>query len=404
MNIDEIVCALRDIAGIWIRTVRLVTVQLMLGPSVPVDAQDVTFMDDGAFVVERICSGAGSEGAKNQCRGDESFPHGFSSARMCLQPAYQSSHLFRTFGYFGIRYAGFPRGVVFHEVLSMRTVVAVLVLIGSGALPVAAQTANPSDDNQTPVATQASIADAAQVSTGDLKKDPAPEHAHTGWATLLKDTGRDFVAFPKRRSTWTLLGLGAAAALATHPADTYVETHIVGNGTADRFFTLGKFAGSAYLQIGSGVGLWAVGRYVIAPATDESKTNKFSEIGFDLMRAQMVSQVIVHGMKYSVRRDRPTGECCAFPSGHAATAFAAASVLERHLGYRASWPALAGAMYVATSRLVDNRHFLSDVMMGAGIGMASGWTVVGTHGRSEFALQPVPVQGGMMIALTRVNN
>jgi membrane-associated phospholipid phosphatase len=61
-------------------------------------------------------------------------------------------------------------------------------------------------------------------------------------------------------------------------------------------------------------------------------------------------------------------------------------------------------MYVATSRLVDNRHFLSDVMMGAGVGMASGWTVVGTHGRSEFALQPVPVQGGMMIALTRVNN
>ena len=158
------------------------------------------------------------------------------------------------------------------------------------------------------------------------------------------------------------------------------------------------------MQIGSGVGLWAVGRYVIAPATDESKTNRFSEIGFDLMRAQIVSQVVVHGMKYSIRRDRPTGECCSFPSGHAATAFAAASVLERHLGYRASWPALVGATYVATSRLVDNRHFLSDVMMGAGVGMASGWTVVGTRGRSEYALQPVPVKGGMMIAFSRVRD
>jgi membrane-associated phospholipid phosphatase len=251
----------------------------------------------------------------------------------------------------------------------------------------------------------ASSNEPGQASPSDQPtRDAVPEHAHTGWATLLKDTGRDFLAFPKRKSTWTLLGLGAAAALATHPGDSYVESHIVGNRTANRAFSVGQWAGSAYMQIGSGVGLWAVGRYVIAPATDESRTNRFSEIGFDLMRAQIVSQVVVHGMKYSIRRDRPTGECCSFPSGHAATAFAAASVLERHLGYRGSWPALVAATYVATSRLVDNRHFLSDAMMGAGVGMASGWTVVGTRGRSEYALQPVPVKGGMMIALSRVHD
>jgi membrane-associated phospholipid phosphatase len=238
--------------------------------------------------------------------------------------------------------------------------------------------------------------------TVEPKKDEAPEHAHTGWATLLKDTGRDFLAFPQRKSTWTLLGIGAAAALAAHPGDDYVSSHIVGNKSADRFFSVGKWAGSAYVEIGSGVGLWAVGRYVIGPATEESQTNKFSEIGFDLMRAQIVSQVVVHGMKYAVNRDRPTGECCSFPSGHAATAFAMASVLERHLGYRASWPALVGATYVATSRLVDNRHFLSDVLMGAGVGTAAGWTVVGTRGRHGYVMQPVPLKGGMLIAFSRV--
>jgi hypothetical protein len=238
--------------------------------------------------------------------------------------------------------------------------------------------------------------------TGEPKKDTAPEHAHTGWATLLKDTGRDFLAFPRRKSTWTLLGIGAAAALASHPGDDYVESHIVGNKSAERFFSVGKWAGSAYVQIGSGVGLWAVGRYVIGPATEESQTNKFSEIGFDLMRAQVLSQAVVQGMKYAAGRDRPTGECCSFPSGHAATAFAVASVLERHLGYRASWPALVGATYVATSRLVDDRHFLSDVLMGAGVGTAAGWTVVGTRGRSGFVMQPVPVKGGMLIAFSRV--
>jgi membrane-associated phospholipid phosphatase len=227
---------------------------------------------------------------------------------------------------------------------------------------------------------------------------------HTGWATLLKDTANDFVAFPKRRSTWVLLGIGAGAALAAHPADDHIESHIVGDKTADRVFSVGKVAGSAYVQVASGVGLWAVSRYILAPAADEPRTNRFSVIAFDLMRAQIVSQVVAHGMKATIRRDRPTGECCSFPSGHSATAFAAAAVLERHLGYRASWPALAAATYVATSRLVDNRHFLSDVMMGAAVGTASGWTVVGTHGRgSGFTLQPVPVKGGMMMVFTRVH-
>jgi membrane-associated phospholipid phosphatase len=106
-------------------------------------------------------------------------------------------------------------------------------------------------------------------------------------------------------------------------------------------------------------------------------------------------------MKRSIRRERPTGECCAFPSGHSAAAFASAAVLERHLGYRASWPAMALATYVATSRLVDNRHYLSDVMFGAAVGTAAGWTVVGRHGREQYAMTPVPVRGGLMIAVTR---
>lgn len=231
---------------------------------------------------------------------------------------------------------------------------------------------------------------------------PTPEH--TGWATLVKDTAHDFVAFPRRKSTWTLLGVGAAAALATHPADHYVERHVVGNNTAENVFKLGKWVGSAEVEVGTAVGLWAIGRYVVAPARDEPRANKVSHLGFDLIRAQILSQALVQGIKYSVRRDRPTGECCAFPSGHAATAFAVASVLERHLGYRASWPALVGATYVATSRLVDNRHFLSDVMFGAAVGMASGWTVVGRHGRESYALQPVPVRGGAMVAIVRLGN
>ena len=81
--------------------------------------------------------------------------------------------------------------------------------------------------------------------------------------------------------------------------------------------------------------------------------------------------------------------------------FRSASVLERHLGYREAWPTLLLASYVATSRLHDNVHFLSDVLFGSAIGMATGWTVVGRHGRNEYSLMPVPVRGGVALAFTR---
>jgi hypothetical protein len=262
---------------------------------------------------------------------------------------------------------------------------------------------------QTPASSQS--ADSAEAPESSLVPElsrtavaqdaPNPLPEHTGWATLIKDTGRDFAYFPRRKSTWVLLAGGAIAALAVHPADDYVQSHIVGNDGAEKFFKPGKIIGGAAFQTGAAVGLWAVGRYIL-PMEGESRTNKVSHLGFDLLRAQIVSQALVHAMKIAGQRDRPDGECCAFPSGHAASAFAAASVLERHFGYRASWPALLAASYVGASRLVENRHWLSDVVFGAALGEAVGWTVVGRHGRSGYTLQPVPVPGGMMVALTRV--
>jgi membrane-associated phospholipid phosphatase len=179
------------------------------------------------------------------------------------------------------------------------------------------------------------------------------------------------------------------------------ESHIVGNTTVERIFAPGKVIGSAPFQMGTALTLYVVGKHL---SKGEDRTHGLTHIGFDLLRAQIVSQTLVYSIKFSVQRDRPTGECCAFPSGHAASAFAAASVIERHFGYRGSWPALLGAGYVAVSRPVDNRHFMSDVVFGAALGEAVGWTVVGRHRTSKFAIQPVPVRGGMMVAFVRIND
>ena len=232
------------------------------------------------------------------------------------------------------------------------------------------------------------------------RQEPNPLPEHTGFGTLAKDTVSDFVAFPKRKSTWVILAGGGAAALLAHQADDYVAEHIVGNDSADKFFKVGKLVGSAGFQVGTAVGLWVVGRYVVPKNKDGSRSNKMSHLGLDLLRAQIVSQAMVYAIKYSVQRDRPTGECCAFPSGHATSAFSSAAVFERHFGERGSWWALTAASYVAASRLVDNRHFLSDVVFGAALGEAIGWTVVGRHGRDRYVLRAVPMQGGGMIAIT----
>jgi membrane-associated phospholipid phosphatase len=228
---------------------------------------------------------------------------------------------------------------------------------------------------------------------------PTPP-ARTGFKALLFETGRDFVTFPRRPSTWVILAIGGGAAALAHPADDEVNAKLVGSDAVSNFFAPGNYIGAVYTQAGAAVGLYFAGRYWLPHKEGEPKTNKVSHLGFDMLRAIIVSQALTQGIKYGVARDRPTGECCAFPSGHASATFATASVLERHLGYRGSWPMLLVATYVSTSRLHDNRHFLSDVVFGSALGMASGWTVVGRHRRDVFALTPVPTRGGITLAVS----
>jgi hypothetical protein len=243
---------------------------------------------------------------------------------------------------------------------------------------------------------QASDPNSVRLAQQPAAKPAEPEH--TGFGALVFETVRDFKTFPRRRSTWVILAIGGGAAALAHPADDEVNGRLAGSG-AGHFFAPGKYIGSVYVQAGTAVGVYVIGRYMLPHADGEPRTNKVSHLGFDLLRSLIVSQALTQGIKYAVRRDRPTGECCAFPSGHASATFATASVLERHLGYRGAWPTFAIAAYVATSRLHDDRHFLSDVLFGGALGIASGWTVVGRHGRSNYALMPVPVRGGVMVTL-----
>ena len=57
-------------------------------------------------------------------------------------------------------------------------------------------------------------------------------------------------------------------------------------------------------------------------------------------------------------------------------------------------------LYVAVSRVHDNRHYLSDVMFGSAVGIIAGRTVT-RHGRENFPIQAMAVPGGMAIVYSR---
>jgi membrane-associated phospholipid phosphatase len=126
-----------------------------------------------------------------------------------------------------------------------------------------------------------------------------------------------------------------------------------------------------------------------------------SHLGMDLLRAQMITELLVEPIKLATQRQRPDGSNDqSFPSGHAAITFAAAAVIERHLGWKRSLWAYGIASYVAASRLHDNRHYLSDLVFGATVGTIAGRTVT-QHGRDAWTLVPMGTPGGVGIGATR---
>jgi undecaprenyl-diphosphatase len=112
---------------------------------------------------------------------------------------------------------------------------------------------------------------------------------------------------------------------------------------------------------------------VALPASGNPGTRDLALVG---IVAAAVNNLCLVAAKRAVRRPRPLRTCAdgpsppdafSFPSGHAANAFAACSVMG--LGFPLLAPAFGAlAVSVAASRVVVGLHYPSDVVAGAGLG------------------------------------
>lgn len=116
------------------------------------------------------------------------------------------------------------------------------------------------------------------------------------------------------------------------------------------------------------VGLFAAGKALDDPGLTGSAA--------ELTQAVLLTDLIVAPMKHAFGRMRPDGnDASSYPSGHAAAAFAIATVLQRRLGVGAGGPAYCLAAVMGAARVDQRRHFLSDVVAGAAIGIVAARTV-----------------------------
>jgi membrane-associated phospholipid phosphatase len=104
----------------------------------------------------------------------------------------------------------------------------------------------------------------------------------------------------------------------------------------------------------------------------------------ELAESYASAMAAVYVLKPLVDRTRPYGGHQSFPSGHATSAFAGAAFLQRRYGWAFGIPAYGLASYVAYSRVETKRHYTTDVLAGAAIGIAT--NLAFTHRREHVAV------------------
>ena len=285
----------------------------------------------------------------------------------------------------GARHVGSP--------IRVATFVAAVAVITGGVAPapVIAQTVS------TPAAPWITLPDElfeapALGLESESREDGRSPGVAPSFSELFGSIGNDFKSFPTGRNImWLAIGGGLSGL--SHEADDELTASLSTSGAVNTLKP-GKYIGGTLAQMGAAFATYGIGRL--------TGSDTVAVVGADLVRAQVLTQGITQGIKFIGGRTRPDGTGRSFPSGHTASAFATSTVLQRHFGWKVGIPAYGLATYVAASRLSENRHYLSDVIFGATLGILAARQVTVDLGKTKFAVEPMVVPGGGGVSLVRI--
>jgi membrane-associated phospholipid phosphatase len=111
--------------------------------------------------------------------------------------------------------------------------------------------------------------------------------------------------------------------------------------------------------------------------------NDFQHQTINIVVANAINLSAVYALKNGIGAERPDqSDNLSFPSGHTAMAFTNASLLYYEYKDSNVWYASSGFLFATATgilRIANNKHYTSDVLAGAGIGLASGLIVSYWH-------------------------
>jgi membrane-associated phospholipid phosphatase len=124
--------------------------------------------------------------------------------------------------------------------------------------------------------------------------------------------------------------------------------------------------------------------------------NDFLNTSLLIVKSEIIDLALTYGLKYITHEQRPNNhDDLSFPSGHTSQAFVAAALINREYRYKHKWVGISAyglATSVAIFRMLNNKHWISDVLAGAGIGILSANLAYITHkwkwGRPGTCLVP----------------
>lgn len=230
----------------------------------------------------------------------------------------------------------------------------------------------------------------AQISHGAEPDTSAPpselsltEYPEWFWESQLKPT----ISRSAEPDNLKILTYGAIASVAAFQYDGQIyrrnnesDSHIMPDRTASALSSIG--AGFV------GVGIAATQLYLDNPN------------GLKHFRAIVLTSASHVLLALAFRRERPDNRFSilpfnsSFPSGHSSSAFATASSLGYAYGYKAGIPAFAVATAISAARVSENKHWLSDIVGGAALGLFWARASYVDSEQESVLLHPILIKDG----------